>query len=102
METWRVLAGFLIPLVMTLVGVVLATNFRGAAEWHMRQSMSAASVLRRVPPWRLLPDPDHDRRLARFVLLDRALGVLFTAAGPILLVFHCYLIFTDEQAFSHR
>ncbi|MEU7801424.1 hypothetical protein AB0B10_19340 [Micromonospora arborensis] len=43
-------------------------------EWHMWRSMSTASALRRVPPWRWLPDVPHEERLARFILLERLIG----------------------------
>ncbi|GAA3773360.1 hypothetical protein GCM10022379_45890 [Micromonospora maritima] len=42
METWRVVAGVLITLFMGLVGVGLATNYRGVTEWHVRRSAAAA------------------------------------------------------------
>ncbi len=46
---WRVLAGGAMSLAMCLLGVALASNFRGVTEWHVQRSVSTASVLRRVP-----------------------------------------------------
>ncbi|TWJ24833.1 hypothetical protein [Micromonospora endolithica] len=53
---WRILAGVGMCLTLTLVGVALATNFRGVTEWHVRRSMSAVSAARGVTPWRGPPD----------------------------------------------
>jgi hypothetical protein len=86
METWRVLAGAAMCLALIFVGVALATNFRGVTEWHVRVSMSTASVLRRVPPWRWLPEVPHDERLARFILLERVMGVAFAVVGLMVLM----------------
>ncbi|MFI7073276.1 hypothetical protein [Micromonospora sediminicola] len=102
METWRVVAGVLIALFMGLVGVALATNYRGVTEWHVRRSAAAAGVLRRVPPWRWLPDADADRRMARFVLLGRGLGVLFAAAGVVALVVELYSVVSGEPLPSNK
>ncbi|MBW4703324.1 hypothetical protein [Micromonospora sp. RL09-050-HVF-A] len=85
METWRVLAGAAMSVAMCLLGVALASNFRGVTEWHVQRSMSAASVSRRVPPWRWLPDVSHDKRLARFILLERVIGGAFAAVGLVFL-----------------
>ncbi|WP_420117485.1 hypothetical protein [Micromonospora sp.] len=85
METWRVLAGAAMSAAMCLLGVVLATNFRGVTEWHVRRSMSAASVIRRVPPLRRPPDVSPEKRLARFILLERVIGVALAAVGLVFL-----------------
>ncbi len=102
METWRLLTGVLMMLAMILVGVALATNFRGVTEWHVRQSMSTAGVLRRVPPWRWLPEPDHDKRLARFVLLERVFGVACAAGGAMALILVGYAILSGEPIPSSK
>jgi hypothetical protein len=78
---WRFLAAVIMSLTFSLIGVALATNFRGVTEWHVRQSMNSGNVLRRIPPWRWLPDSSYDKRLARLVLLERMIGVAFAAAG---------------------
>ncbi|MGW0501816.1 hypothetical protein [Micromonospora sp. NPDC003241] len=96
METWRVLAGVATSLAMSLVGVALATNFRGVTEWHVRRSMCTASALRRVPPWRWLSDVPHEQRLARFILLERAIGVAFAAVGLMILVVLGYSILSGQ------
>lgn len=85
METWRVLAGAAMSLAMSLVGVALATNFRGITDWHVRRSMSTASALRRVPPWRWLPNVPHEKRLARFIMLERVIGIAFAVVGVMIL-----------------
>ncbi|MEQ4302534.1 hypothetical protein ABNF97_14245 [Plantactinospora sp. B6F1] len=69
-----------------LVGVALATNFRGVTEWHVRQSMATASVLRRVPPWRWSLGVPYEKRLARFILLERLIGGVLAAVGVVTLV----------------
>lgn len=96
METWRFLAGVAMSVTMRLVGVALATNFRGATEWHVRRSMSTASMLRRVPAWRWLPAVSHDERLARFILLERVIGVAFAAVGLVFLIVLGYSILADQ------
>lgn len=96
METWRFLAGVAMSVTMCLVDVALATNFRGVTEWHVRRSMSTASVLRRFPPGRWLPDASHNERLARFILLERVIGVASTAVGLVFLVVLGYIILTDQ------
>ncbi|MEV4758736.1 hypothetical protein AB0J86_27040 [Micromonospora sp. NPDC049559] len=96
METWRFLAGVVTSLALSLAGVCLATNFRGVTEWHVRRSTSNASVLRRVPPWRRLPDDPHERRLARFVLLERLVGAAFAVTGVLILVGVGYGILTGQ------
>ncbi|MEU0546889.1 hypothetical protein [Micromonospora sp. NPDC005979] len=96
METWRVVAAVSIGPALSLLGVALASNFRGVTEWHVRQSMSLASGLRRVPPWRWLPDAPDEERLARFILLERAMGVAFAAAGTMILVTVVYSAWTGQ------
>ncbi|MDW5324668.1 hypothetical protein [Plantactinospora sp. KLBMP9567] len=86
METWRVLAGAVMSLAMGLVGVALAANFRGVTEWHVRRSMSTASALRRVPPWRWLPNVPYEKRVARFILLERVIGVAFATTSIMVLI----------------
>ncbi|WP_234359020.1 hypothetical protein [Plantactinospora sp. BC1] len=73
-------------LVVILIGVALGTNFRGVTEWHVRRSISTASVLRRIPPWLWLPDVSQEERLARFVLLERVLGITFAVVGVMILI----------------
>ncbi|MFV2115066.1 hypothetical protein ACFHW0_22365 [Micromonospora sp. LOL_025] len=96
METWRVLAAVVTGPAVSLVGVALATNFRGVTEWHVRRSMSTASALRRVPPWRWLPEVPHEERLARFVLLERVIGVAFAVLGVMILVTVGHSILTGQ------
>ncbi|MET8833559.1 hypothetical protein ABZV78_06555 [Micromonospora sp. NPDC004540] len=102
METWRFLAGVMMSLTMVLIGVALTTNFRGVTEWHVRRSMATASVLRRVPPWRWLPDVPHEERLARFVLVERLLGVAFAVVGVMILITVGYGFLTGQPIPSNR
>lgn len=102
METWRVVVGVMVLLAMGLIGVALATNFRGVTEWHMRRSMATASVLRRVPPWRWFPDAQYDERLARFVLLERAIGAIFAAASLMFLIVFIYGVLSGDPMPSSR
>ncbi|MFY1593160.1 hypothetical protein [Micromonospora sp. WMMD737] len=102
METWRFVATVTMILTMGLIGVALATNFRGVTEWHMRRSMATASVLRRVPPWRWLPDDRYDERLARFALLERAIGVIFAAASVMFLIVLVHGLLSGEPMPSSK
>ncbi|MFC0002830.1 hypothetical protein [Micromonospora siamensis] len=86
MAGWRFVAAVVMSLAMGLLGVALAANLRGVTEWHMRRSMATAGVLRRVPPRRWLAQAGYDERLARFVLLERAMGGIFAAVGVLFLV----------------
>ena len=96
METWRFLAGVTMGVTMCLLGVALASNFRGMAERHVQQSMSFAGTLRRVPPWRWLPGASHDQRLARFILLERVFGVALAAVGFVFLIGLAYSIAANQ------
>lgn len=102
METWRFVAGVMMILTMVLIGVALATNFRGVTEWHVRRSMTTASVLRRVPPWRWLPDVPHEERLTRFILLERLLGVAFAVVSVMILITVGYSFLTGQPIPSNR
>lgn len=102
METWRFVAAVMMSLTVGLIGVALATNFRGVTEWHVRRSMATTSVLRRVPPWRWLPEAPYDKRLARFVLLERAIGVSFVAVGVMFLIVLVYGVLSGEPMPSSR
>lgn len=102
METWRFVAAVLMSLTLGLIGVALASNFRGVTEWHVRRSMAAASVLRRVPPWRWLKEAQYDERLTLFVRLERVLGVMFVAAGVMSLALLVYGILSGEPMPSTR
>lgn len=102
METWRFVAAVMMSLTMGLIGAALATNFRGVTEWHVRRSMATASVLRRVPPWRWLPDAQYDKRLVRFVLLERVIGVIFAAAGVMFLIVFVYGSLSGEPMPSSK
>lgn len=102
METWRFLAAVMMSLTVGLVGIALSTNFRGVTEWHVPRSMTTASVLRRVPPWRWLPDAQYDKRLARFVLLERVIGVIFAAVGVMFLIVLADGILSGEPMPSSR
>lgn len=102
MEPWRILASAAMLLVVSLVGVALATNFRGVTEWHVRRSMATAGVLRQVPPWRWLPEANYDQRVARFVLLERAIGAVFAALGVVFLIVFAYVVFSGTPINSSR
>ncbi|MDG4778335.1 hypothetical protein O7614_01575 [Micromonospora sp. WMMD961] len=102
METWRFVAAATMMVTIGLIGVALATNFRGVTEWHIRRSMATASVLRRVPPWRWLADAEYDERLARFVLLERAMGVIFAAASVMFLIVLVHGVLSGEPMPSSR
>ena len=102
METWRVVAAIVTGPAVSLVGVALATNFRGVTEWHVRRSMSTASTLRRVPPWRWLPDVPHEERLARFILLERLIGIAFAVVGVMILITVGYSFLTGQPIPSNR
>jgi hypothetical protein len=86
MVMWRFLAAVVTSLTLSLIGVAMATNFRGVTEWHARKSINSGNALRRVPPWRWLPDSSYDKRLARLVLLEWMIGVAFAAAGVMVAI----------------
>jgi hypothetical protein len=96
MVMWRFLAGVTASLVLSLIGVALATNFRGVTEWHARRSMSSAVALRRIPPWSWLPNPQYDKHLTRQVLLGRVIGAVFAAMGIMFMIVMVYSVLTGH------
>lgn len=102
METWRILAGVVACLAVSIVGVALAANFRGVTEWHVRRSMATTSMLRRALPRRGLPDASYDQRVARFVLMERVIGAVFVVIGVLLLTFLAYAIFSGTSIMVSR
>ncbi|MFD0973576.1 hypothetical protein [Plantactinospora endophytica] len=83
-------------LAVVLVGLALATNVRGVTAWHVRRSMATARVLRRVPPWRWSSGGPHEKRLARFVFLERLIGAALAVVGVMILVGVGYGILTGQ------
>jgi hypothetical protein len=76
---------FMVGVVAIPIGLILAGNFKGAATRHIQ----AASALVRPVSGRLRggeTEASIDRRIAFFVRLDRAMGVLLVAIGIVLLV----------------
>ncbi|WNM41934.1 hypothetical protein RMN56_11605 [Micromonospora halotolerans] len=55
-----------------------------------------------LPPWRWLPDAQYDKRLARFVLLERAIGVIFAAVGVMILIGLVYGVLFGEPMPSSK
>ena len=102
MEAWRFVVAAMMSLAMGFIGVALAVNFRGVTEWHVRRSIATASVLRRVPPWRWLPDAQYDKRLARLVLLERVIGVIFAGVDVMFLIVLVYGSLSGEPMPSSR
>jgi hypothetical protein len=85
----RLLAA-LVGVAFVAVGLVLAANFRGFSAWHARKSIESVKWLEeslsRVPPWSWLLDRPLERRVARQVRLLRVIGVVFAAAGLIVVI----------------
>lgn len=74
----------IVPLVVVLVGVILAADFKKAATRHVEM----ASGLVRPVSGRLRRNETDEaarRRLAFFVRMDRALGALFVLVGIMML-----------------
>jgi hypothetical protein len=74
-------------LVLALVGLALAANFRGVTEWHIRAAaaISSGRWLGRIPPWRWLR-LDLETRVRRRVRMERLFGVLIAVAGAVTLM----------------
>lgn len=70
-------------IIATVIGGLLVTNFRGFARWFQRNAEASNSGLRRIPPWRRLPD---NRGSAGRLRLVRTLGGVFAVMGPVALV----------------
>lgn len=71
--------------VLVLVGLALATNFRGVTERHIRAAVSSVRRLERVPPWRWLR-LDSETRIRRGVRMERLGGVVIITTGSATLV----------------
>ena len=70
---WLVVLG----VVLAVVGTMLATNFRGFTERHVRRSIMTTAPLQRVPPWRWL----HPPRVRNQVVLARVIGTALALGG---------------------
>lgn len=73
----------------TVMGGLLVTNFRGFARWSERGAEASTAWLRRVPPWRWLPDhpgPAGQRWLSRLI------GGIFAVTGPVVFVLGVILV----------
>lgn len=70
----------------TTIGLLLATNFRGFRDRFLAASETSAAPLRRIPPWRWIPDSHLARQRRQMRPLLRVIGVVFAAIGPVVLV----------------
>jgi len=81
----RAAAAIALGMVLVLVGLALATNFRGMTEWHIRTAVSGLRGLERIPPWRwLLLDPET--RVRRGVRMERLFGLVMAVTGSATVV----------------
>lgn len=82
---WRMAFDILLGVFVILMGLALAADYRGIATKHIEMSsrtVRPVSLSRRIP-WE---DDRLVRRRARFVILDRILGVLMILAGAAVLI----------------
>ena len=73
-------AAIALGMVLVLVGLALATNFRGMTEWHIRAAVSGLRGLERIPPWRWLR-LDPETRVRRGVRMERLFGLVMAVTG---------------------
>ncbi|HUY51991.1 MAG TPA: hypothetical protein VMV92_40880 [Streptosporangiaceae bacterium] len=78
--------GAALGLALIAVGLALAVNFRGVTEWHIRKSYESVAWLERIPPWSWQPRRPVEQRIAGYVMLERAAGVLFSGFGVLMLI----------------
>jgi hypothetical protein len=91
---WRALLGLLWGVLLIMVGVALAVDYRGIATRHIGLAMR---VVRPFSPFRRT-GWTHDRlarRRARFIAFDRLFGVLIILLGAVALVNGGYLLLRD-------
>lgn len=74
---WRSLLGLLWGVLLIVIGVALASDYRGIATRHIDLSMQ---IVRPVSPLRWT-DERLARRRTRFILFDRVFGVLIILMG---------------------
>jgi hypothetical protein len=75
---------------LAAAGLALASDFKGCATWHARQSVRSVrwleGPLRHMPPWKQLLEAPHEGRVARQAVLARLLGVAFACVGVLLFI----------------
>lgn len=79
---WRVFLGLMLGLLLIVIGVALANDYRGIATKHIELSMQ---TVRPLSPFRWTDDR-LARRRARFIVFDRLFGVLTILAGVGMMV----------------
>lgn len=69
------------------IGLVLVTNFKGAATWHAKASLAMTDFMRHIPPWSMtkFAKKSSEERVAWAVAMDRFIGGVFTLAGGLVL-----------------
>lgn len=67
------------------IGWAFATDYHGVVEKFTQRSYASTAWLRRIPPWRWLPDYD-EQDLADRAKVTRLLGIPFAVIGPIVTV----------------
>jgi hypothetical protein len=78
--------GLLWGLFATPIGLLLASNYRGFLDRFLAASEASAAPLRRIPPWRWIPDDHLDRQRRQFRPMARVVGCVFAVVGPLVLV----------------
>jgi hypothetical protein len=68
----------------SVIGVLMLVNFRGMRDRSTQGIGKPSPTLRRLPPWRWLPEPRGRRATAKWVPL--MVAAVFTIVGPIVLV----------------
>lgn len=69
--------------VLTLIGGLLVTDFRGFTQWFVLTAEATRAELRRLPPFRWLPERSG---WTTQVGMARTMGGLFAALGSLMLV----------------
>ncbi len=82
---WRAMLGLVWGVLLVLVGLALATDWRGVATRHVELTMR---FVRPVSPFKRIGWSDERivRRRDRFVILDRILGLIILLFGSGALV----------------
>lgn len=70
----------------TVIGLLLATNFRGFRDHFVGSAESQVTFLRRLPPWRSISEERRQAQRLQQRVLARVIGCVFAIAGPVLIV----------------
>jgi hypothetical protein len=77
----RIVAMMAIGLVLLLIGLALATNFRGLTEKHVDISLKWSFPVERRPPFRWISMRNYEARRRVGMFIDRIIGAVFALFG---------------------